>query len=88
MIHDRTMNGLNAGCANIIEDNLAHRGIFRHGKTALLFRYGDDSLRDCLDIVCNDPQRAYAIAEAGRAMRDDIARRYCSFQSILDLARR
>jgi hypothetical protein len=62
LIHDRTMNGLNAGCVNLIEDNLAHRGVFQHGKNALLFRYEDDSLQECLDIVCNEPERAYSIA--------------------------
>ena len=32
MIHDRTMNALNAGCVAIVEDNIAHRGILEHGK--------------------------------------------------------
>ena len=64
-VHDRTLNGLNAGCVNIVEDNVAHRRLFRHGENAMLFRYGDGSLRECLDLVCNDRDRAYAIAQAG-----------------------
>jgi hypothetical protein len=87
-IHDRTMNGLNAGCANLIEDNLAHRGVFQHGKNALLFRYEDDSLHECLDIVCNQPERAYSIAVSGIALRDAVPFVNCSFHAILDLARR
>src|SRR5262249_43501524 len=46
MIHDRTMNGWNAGCVNIVEDNLVHRSMLQHGSNALLFRYDDDSLRE------------------------------------------
>jgi hypothetical protein len=88
LIHDRTMNGLNAGCVNLIEDNLAHRGIFQHGKNALLFRYEDDSLQECLDIVCNQPDRAYSIALSGIALRDSVPFVNCAFHAILDLARR
>jgi hypothetical protein len=88
LIHDRTMNGLNAGCANLIEDNLAHRGVFQHGKNALLFRYEDDSLQECLDIVCNQPERAYSIAMSGIALRDAVPFVNCCFHAILDLARR
>ena len=83
MIHDRTMNGWNAGCVNIVEDNLVHRSMLRHGSNALLFRYDDDSLRECLDIVCHQPQRAYAIAEAGMVFRDDPRVRFCGFDNIL-----
>ncbi len=32
MIHDRTMNAVNAGCVPIVEDNLAHRSILHHGQ--------------------------------------------------------
>ena len=88
LIHDRTMNGLNAGCANLIEDNLAHRGVFQHGKNALLFRYEDDSLQECLDIVCNQPERTYSIAMSGIALRDAVPFVNCTFHAILDLARR
>jgi len=88
MIHDRTMNALNAGCVAILEDNLASRSIFQHGKNALLFRYDDDSIEECLDIVCNQPQRAYEIAQAGMALRDRPPLRFGRFHNILDLARR
>jgi len=88
MIHDRTMNGWNAGCVNIVEDNLVHRTILRHGVNALLFRYDDDSLRECLDIVCHKPERAYAIAEAGLLLRDDPRVRFAGYDNILALGRR
>jgi len=88
MIHDRTMNALNAGCVPILEDSLAARSIFRHGKNALLFRYDDGSIEECLDIVCNQPQRAYEIARAGMALRDRPQLRFGRFHNILDLARR
>jgi hypothetical protein len=86
-IHDRTLNGLNAGCVNIVEDNVVHRRVFRHGENALLFRYGDDSLQECLDLVCNNPSRAYEIALAGFALRDDPRFRFGGFDNILKLAR-
>src|SRR4029077_9114356 len=70
MIHDRTMNALNGGCVAILEDNLANRSVFEHGKNALIFRYDDDSIGECLDIVCNQRQRAYEIALAGMELRD------------------
>jgi hypothetical protein len=88
IIHDRTMNALNGGCAAILEDNLASKSIFKHGKNALLFRYDDDSLEECLDIVCNRPDRAYGIALAGMKLRDDPRLRFGQFHNILDLARR
>jgi hypothetical protein len=88
MIHDRTMNALNGGCAAILEDNLAAKRIFKHGKNALLFRYDDDSIDECLDIVCNRPDRAYEIAQAGMALRDHPQLRFGQFHNILDLARR
>jgi hypothetical protein len=88
MIHDRTMNALNAGCVAILEDSAATRGIFKHGKNALLFRYEDDSIAECLDIVCNQPERAYDIAQAGIQLRDDPRLRFGRFHNILDLARR
>lgn len=87
MLHDRTENGLNAGCAVIVEDTPAHRRLFAHGDNALFFRYDDDSLAQCLDIVCNQPVRAYEIAQAGFSMRDDPAIRFGGFKNILELAR-
>ena len=87
IIHDRTMNALNGGCAAILEDNFASKSIFKHGKNALLFRYDDDSLEECLDIVCNRPDRAYEIARAGMRLRDDPRLRFGQFHNILDLAR-
>jgi len=87
LFHDRTQNGLNAGCAAIVEDTPVHRRLFTHGKNALLFRYHDGSLAECLDLVCNDPQRAYEIAQAGFALRDDPAVRFGGFENILKLAR-
>jgi len=88
IIHDRTMNALNGGCVAILEDNLAGKSIFKHGKNALLFRYDDDSLEECLDIVCNQPDRAYDIARDGMRLREDPRLRFGQFHNILDLARR
>lgn len=88
MIHDRSMNAVNGGCVAILEDNLASKAVFRHGKNALLFRYTDDSLAQCLDIVCNQPERAYEIAQAGMRLRDDPRLRFGQFHNILELARR
>ncbi len=88
MIHDRSMNALNGGCVAILEDNLASKAIFKHNKNALLFRYTDDSLDQCLDVVCNQPERAYEIAQAGMALRDDPRLRFGQFHNILDLAQR
>ena len=87
LFHDRTQNGLNAGCAVIVEDTPVHRRLFEHGRNALLFRYHDDSLAECLDVVCNRPQRAYEIAQAGFALRDHPAVRFGGFENILKLAR-
>jgi hypothetical protein len=86
MIHDRTMNALNGGCVAITEDNLAGKGLFKHKVNALLFRYDDDSLDECLDIVCNQPDRAYEIAQAGLRLRDDPRLRFGQFHNILALA--
>ena len=88
MIHDRTMNAINAGCVAILEDSLASKTIFKHGKNALLFRYDDDSIEECLNIVCNEPEYAYRIARAGMRLRDDPRLRFGQFHNILDLARR
>jgi hypothetical protein len=88
MVHDRTANALNAGCVAILEDSVAARGVFTHGRNALLFRYDDDSIEECLDIVCNNPERAYEIARAGMTLRDHPQLRFGLFHNILDLARR
>ena len=86
LFHDRTQNGLNAGCVAIVEDTPVHRRLFTHGRDALLFRYDDDSLAECLDLVCNRPERAYEIAQAGFALRDDPRVRFGGFENILKLA--
>src|SRR5215468_6609818 len=76
MIHDRTLNGLNAGCVNIVEDSIAHRAYFKAGANALFFRYGDDSLRECLALVCCKPRAVYPIAENGFVLRDEYPFRF------------
>jgi hypothetical protein len=88
MLHDRTQNGLNAGCVVIVEDTPTHRRLFTHGTNALLYRYDDDSLAECLDVVCNQFTRAYEIAQAGFRMRDHPAIRFGGYANIFDLARR
>jgi hypothetical protein len=88
MIHDRTMNAVNAGCVPIIEDNLAHRQIFKHRYNALIFRYGDDSLKECLDVVCNKPELASDIAKNAFTLRDDPRCGFGQFQNCLDVALR
>ena len=85
MLHDRTENGLNSGCVNIVEDTVVHRRHFIHGRNALLFRYDDDSLAECFDLVCNRPDRAFEIAEAGLAVRDDPAIRFGGYENFIDL---
>jgi len=87
MLHDRTANALNAGCVAIVEDTPLHRRLFEHGKNALLFRYDDDSLAECLDLVCHRPRRAWEIAEAGFALRDRSPIRFGGFIKAFDLAR-
>jgi len=85
MLHDRTENGLNAGCVSIVEDTPIHRRLFRHGENALLFRHDDDSLSECLDLVCNRPDRAFEIAQAGFPARDNPAIRFGGYENFLDL---
>ena len=84
MIYDRTLNGLNAGCINIVEDSLAHRRAFQNSKNALFFRYDDGSLRECLELVCSRPEEAYQIAEAGLGLRDAYPIRFGGFHNIID----
>ncbi len=84
-VHDRTLNALNAGAVPIIEDNAVNRRFFTHGKNALLFRYDDDSLRECFDLICSHPDRVYEIAEAGIALRDD-PRLRSGFEELMRLA--
>jgi len=84
-VHDRTLNGINAGSVNIIEDNRINRQLFRHGENALIFRYDDDSLKDALDLVCFDPSGAFEIAEAGFALRDDPYFHFGGFDHLLTL---
>jgi hypothetical protein len=85
-IHDRTCNALNAGCLPILEDNRVHRALFRHRENALLFRYHDDSLAECLAVACGDPTRTYPIAERAAAMRDRSPFRFGAFANIVELA--
>jgi hypothetical protein len=86
MLHDRTLNGLNAGAVNIIEDNASHRRYFTHRRNALLFRYDDDSLRECLSLVCSRSEELYEIAAAGMAMRDNEPFRFGGFHNMISLA--
>jgi hypothetical protein len=86
MVHDRVLNGLNAGCLNIVEDSEANRRAFTHGKDALFFRYEDDSLRECLNVVCEDFEKSYEIAANGFARRDERAFRFGDFENIIRLA--
>ena len=86
-IHDRTQNGLNAGCVNIIEGNAVNRSVLTAGANALLFNYRDDMLREHLDLVCSNPRRAYELAQAGLALRDEAPFRFGAFHNILELAR-
>jgi hypothetical protein len=85
-LHNRTINGLNAGCVNIVEDNVIHRRLLRDGVNALFFRYNDDSLRRCLDLVCAHLGRAYRIGKAGLRMRDRRPVRFGGFDNIIKLA--
>jgi hypothetical protein len=85
-IHDRTCNALNAGCVPILEDNRVHRGLFRHGENALLFRYGDGSLAECLALACGARERIFPLAERATAMRDLPRFRFGAFHNIVALA--
>jgi hypothetical protein len=84
-LHDRTGNGVNAGCVPIVEDNTAHRRLFEDRKNALFFRYDDDSLERCLALVCHDPERAWDIARRSTPLRDDPVFRFPGSHRLLDL---
>lgn len=86
-LHNRIQNGLNAGCVNIIENNAVNRSVLMGGETALFFNYRDDILREHLDLVCSNPRRAYELAQAGFALRDQPLFRLSGFHNILELAR-
>ena len=86
-LHNRIHNGLNAGCVNIVENNVVNRSALTDGKTALFFSYQDDMLREHLDLVCSNPRRAYELAQAGFALRDRPLFRLSEFHNILELAR-
>jgi hypothetical protein len=51
-----------------------------------LFGYHDDSLRECMEMVCHDAARAYRIASAGLARRDRAPFRFGNFGALIDLA--
>ena len=44
-------------------------------------------LREQLDLVCSNPRRAYELAQAGFALRDEAPFRFGGFHNILELAR-
>jgi hypothetical protein len=56
----------------------------QNSKDALLFRYEDDSLRECLELLCSKPEEAYRIAEAGLGLRDEQPFRFGGFHNIID----
>ena len=86
-LHNRIHNGVNAGCVNIVEDNVINRSVLTEGKSALFFNYRDNMLREHLDLVCSNPWRAYELAQASFALRDEATFRLSGFHNILELAR-
>ena len=46
-----------------------------------------DSLEECLDIVCNQPEYAYEIAQGGFMLRDNPRIRFDRFDNIIALAK-
>jgi dTDP-4-dehydrorhamnose 3,5-epimerase len=86
-----------AGIAQeFIQDNQSrsHAGTVR-GLHFQIFPFGerrharnDGSLHECLDIVSNQPERAYAIAEAGMRLRSDPRFGFGEFHNVIELARR
>jgi hypothetical protein len=87
MLHERVLNGLNAGCANIVEDSAANRAFFEDGRDALFFRYDDDSLARHFDLVCGDVKRVYEVAANGFVRRDQPPFRFGDFGNFLKLTR-
>jgi hypothetical protein len=85
-VHNRTENGLNAGCVNVTEDSVVSRTILIHDENALFYRYDDDSLHECLDRICSKPAEIYEIAEAGFALRDEEPFRSSGFNNLIELA--
>src|SRR5262245_21643836 len=85
-IHNRILNGLNAGSVNIVEGNVVNRSALTDGQNALFFNYRDDTLRKQLDLVCSDPRRAYELAQAGRVRLAEAPFRFGGFHKILELA--
>ena len=63
-----------------------NRSVLTAGETALFFSYRDDMLREHLDLVCSNPRRAYELAQAGFALRDQALFRFSGFHNILELA--
>jgi hypothetical protein len=88
MVHDRTMNAVNAGCVPIVEDNVASRNQFEPDRTALFFRYDDESLEECFEVVCGDVDRCYRIAEAAFARRHSPNLQFGEFGNLLAVLRR
>jgi hypothetical protein len=76
--------GLYACCVIVVEDSLGHRRAVEKDKNALFFRYEDDSLRECIELVCARPADAYPLAEAGLSLRDEQSFRFGAFHNILD----
>ena len=85
-VHNRTENGLNAGCVNVTEDSVVSRTILIHDENALFYRYDDDSLHECLDRICSKSAEIYEIAEAGFALRDEEPFRSSGFNNLIELA--
>jgi len=68
-----------------LKTSFANRRVFQHERNALLFRYDDDSLRECLARVCDDVEGTFEIACAGFALRDDPRLRFGGFEKIIEL---
>jgi hypothetical protein len=60
--------------------------LFTHGENALLFRYDDNSLTECLAIACGGSDLTYPMAARAMAMRDHGPFRFGSFHNIVALA--
>jgi hypothetical protein len=51
-----------------------------------MFRYGDSSLAECLDVVCNETELAWSIAEEAFSLRDDPRVFDVKFHNVIDVA--